>query len=88
MPIVIKRIKKYFSNKDGSPSTHFDSVAETGVTESELLKTIKLSANVFKLALPSAQYNDKGNYATVPVPPIKDERLRMHSKLNKTNKNE
>lgn len=82
---MTKRIKKYFSNRDGSPTSHFDSVAETGVTESELLKTIKLSANVFKLALPSAQYNEKSNYATVPVPPTKDERLRAHNKLNKTN---
>lgn len=66
MPIVQKRIKKYFSNRDGSPTTQFDSQAETGITESELLKTIKLSANVFKMVLPTAQYNDKSNYATIP----------------------
>lgn len=66
MPIVQKRIKKYFSNRDGSPTTQFDSQAETGITESELLKTIKLSANVFKMVLPTAQYNEKSNYATIP----------------------
>ena len=67
MSIVLKRIKKYFSNRDGFPSPNFDgSQADTGVTESELLKTIKLSANVFKMAVPSAQYNEKNNYATIP----------------------
>lgn len=91
MTIVQKRIKKYFSNRDGSPSTHFDSQAETGLTESELLKTIKLQANVFKMALPSAQYLEKNNYATIPGSQvIKNERpsLQERAKLNKTNKNQ
>lgn len=93
MTIVQKRIRKYFNNRDGSPSTHFDgSQAETGVTESELLKTIKLSANVFKMALPSAQYNEKNNYATIPGSQVikANERAneRANSKLNKTNKNQ
>ena len=54
MAIVQKRIRKYFHNRDGSPSTNFDSNIDTGITESELLRTIKLASNVFKMALPSA----------------------------------
>jgi NIMA (never in mitosis gene a)-related kinase len=89
MPIVQKRIKKYFSNRDGSPTTQFDSQAETGITESELLKTIKLSANVFKMVLPTAQYNEKSNYATIPgsqvINKLDRAQDRANSKLNKTN---
>jgi NIMA (never in mitosis gene a)-related kinase len=54
MAIVQKRIRKYFHNRDGSPSTNFDSNIDTGITESELHRTIKLTSNVFKMALPSA----------------------------------
>jgi hypothetical protein len=87
MPIVVKRIKKYFSNRDGSPSTHFDSQLETGMTESELLKTIKLTNNVFKMALPSAQYLEKNNYATIPGTQVaRNEKLVEKAKLNRTNK--
>lgn len=45
------------------------------------------------MALPSAQYNEKSNFATIPgsqaIPKTK-ERLqeRTNSKLNKTNKNQ
>lgn len=93
MSIVQKRIKKYFSNRDGSPTTQFDSQAETGITESELLKTIKLTSNVFKMVLPSSQYkyNEKSNYATIPGSQVinKLDRApdRASSKLNKTNVN-
>jgi len=55
MPIVVKRIKKYFSARDGSLSPGMDAVHEA-TSESELLKTIKLSKNVFKLTLPQATY--------------------------------
>ena len=51
MPIVIKRIKKYFSARDGSLSPAMDG-SNDQTSESELLKTIKLSKNVFKLSLP------------------------------------
>ena len=60
MPIVVKRIKKYFSNRDGSMSPHMESNEMT--SESELLKTIKLSKNVFKLSLPKAAYGQHQNY--------------------------
>jgi hypothetical protein len=43
MPIVNKRIKKYF--RDDAPLRDIDS-------EIELLKTIKFSKNLFKLKLP------------------------------------
>lgn len=54
MPIVVKRIKKYFP-RDGSPSPTMETNNEN-ISESELLKTIKLSKNVFKLSLPKAAY--------------------------------
>lgn len=57
-----------------------------------MLKTIKLSANVFKMVLPSAQYSEKNNYATIPGSQVikANERVneRANSKLNKTNKNQ
>lgn len=34
----------------------------------ELLQTIKLSKNLFKLSLPEAAYVDNLNFQTVPVP--------------------
>lgn len=55
MPIVVKRIKKYFPTRDGSPSPTMETNNEN-ISESELLKTIKLSKNVFKLSLPKAAY--------------------------------
>ena len=62
MPIVVKRIKKYFSNRDGSVSPE----PQEMTSESELLKTIKLSKNVFKLSLPKAAYGQHQNYQTIP----------------------
>lgn len=47
MPVVVKRTKKYFG--EDSPVKDYD-------TESELLRTIKFSNNVFKLKLPKANY--------------------------------
>jgi hypothetical protein len=44
MPIVAKRYKKYFNN-EVTPTRDVES-------ESELLKTIKFSKNIFKLKLP------------------------------------
>ena len=55
MPIVVKRIKKYFPNRDGSASPTMETNNEN-ISESELLKPIKLSKNVFKLSLPKAAY--------------------------------
>ena len=42
MPIVTKRIKKYFNEND----------YRDGESEAELLKTIKFSKNLFNLKLP------------------------------------
>lgn len=50
MPIVAKRIKKYFKDEGtGSGSLPRDVQQES---EAELLKTIKFSKNLFKLKLP------------------------------------
>lgn len=43
MPIVVKRAKKYFNS---------DVPIRDVESESELLKTIKFSKNIFKLKLP------------------------------------
>jgi len=43
MPVVAKRIKKYFSE---------EFIAKEIESESELLRTIKFSNNLFKLKLP------------------------------------
>ena len=66
MPIVIKRIKKYFSTRDGSLSPGMDTGIDNQTVESELLKTIKLSKNVFKLSLPQAAYGQHKNFQTIP----------------------
>ena len=64
MPIVLKRIKKYFSNRDGSISpTIMEPVTQN---DAELLRTIKLSKNVFKLSLPASNYGQNQNFATIP----------------------
>ena len=64
MPIVVKRIKKYFP-RDGSVSPTMEANQEQ-TSENELLKTIKLSKNVFKLSLPKAAYGQHQNYQTIP----------------------
>ena len=71
MPIVVKRIKKYFPGKE----SYFvpglfemqEETPEIGNTDSQLLRTIKLSKNVFKLSLPEATYAiQNANFATIP----------------------
>ena len=64
MSIVQKRMVKYFSNRDGSPSSL---MADQNPANTDLLQTIKLTKNVFKLTLPSASYDVQNNYATMPV---------------------
>lgn len=64
MPIVIKRIKKYFATKDGSISP--DIIADNVTSDAALLRTIKLSKNVFKLSLPASNYGPNSNFATIP----------------------
>ena len=66
-PIVVKRIKKYFSARDGSLSPAMEATNNEQTSESELLRTIKLSKNVFKLSLPQATYGTQNqNFATIP----------------------
>ena len=64
MPIVIKRIKKYFPGRghlfvpglfDNEEGAAGDSLGEDR-TDPELLRTIKLQRNVFNLVLPEPQY--------------------------------
>ncbi|CDW78008.1 protein kinase domain containing protein [Stylonychia lemnae] len=57
MGIVAKRARKYFHNE--IPLRDIES-------ESELLKTIKFSKNIFKLKLPQATY-EQLSFATIPV---------------------
>lgn len=65
MPIVFKRIKKYFKD-EALPSTSLGRVGEGGESEAELLKTIKFSKNLFKLKLPQATY-EQLSFATMPA---------------------
>ena len=54
MPIVAKRIKKYFK-EEGSMGGSLPRELPLE-SEAELLKTIKFSKNLFKLKLPQATY--------------------------------
>lgn len=64
MPIVAKRIKKYFKDDGlGSGSLGRDG---TVLENDELLKTIKFSKNLFKLKLPQATY-EQLSFATMPA---------------------
>lgn len=66
MPIVVKRIRKYFPETahlfvpglaaSGGELTDAEAAAHR-TSSSELLRTIKLSKNVFKLALPEPTYS-------------------------------
>jgi hypothetical protein len=51
MPIVSKRIRKYFGTDGGSLGRELG-VPHPQESEVELLKTIKFSKNIFKLKLP------------------------------------
>jgi len=62
---------KYFFNEDGSPIKIIQELDQTSQTHKDLLKTIKLSKNVFKLTLPSAAYGiQDANYQTMPTEKI------------------
>jgi len=61
MPIVIKRIKKYFPGRESIfCPTIFENdennLGETIEQNQELLRTIKLQRNVFQLVLPESTY--------------------------------
>jgi len=47
-----------------------------------LLRTIKLTKNVFKLTLPSATYNNDMNYQTMPVEKTIKRDQNSRSRLN------
>lgn len=76
MGIVSKRAKKYFS--EGQPIRDVES-------ESELLKTIKFSKNLFKLKLPQATY-EQLSFATIPIHSNKQRQLeqKRHQLSSKT----
>ena len=67
MPIVVKRIRKYFPetahlfvpglSASGGELTEAETSAANQTRSSELLRTIKLSKNVFSLALPEPTYS-------------------------------
>jgi hypothetical protein len=62
MPIVMKRYRKYFTNQDGSPVP----IMQEHPQRTDLLNTIKLIKNVFKLTLPEQNYDNSVNYQTMP----------------------
>lgn len=68
---MAKRTRKYFP--EAAPSKDIES-------ESELLKTIKFSKNLFKLKLPQATY-EQLSFATIPVhnsKSLQHKQLRNH----------
>ena len=77
MPIVIKRIKKYFPGREAlfvpslfdQPENGNDDAFAGARADSELLRTIKLQRNVFNLALPEPTYTQSmagSNFQTIP----------------------
>eukprot|EP00347_Sterkiella_histriomuscorum_P013274 403365346 len=77
MGIVSKRAKKYF-NSNEAPIRDIES-------ESELLKTIKFSKNLFKLKLPQATY-EQLSFATIPIHGSSSNKLQLQSsKLMRNN---
>lgn len=69
-------MRKYFGEVEGRNSPMF----EDRLANYDLLRTIKLSKNIFKLVMPQSTYAPGQNYATVPAPQIprkaKEERTR------------
>lgn len=78
MPIILKRIEKYFTNADGSLNPLFE---QTETVDAKLLRTIKLSKNVFKLSLPNPAYDNKSNFATIPGSQVPKPKERSESRL-------
>lgn len=65
LPYVMKRVRKYFS-RDGMVNPAIFDTQEAPPTDSELLRTIRLSKNVFKLSLPEPAYAQNVNFQTIP----------------------
>lgn len=61
MAIIARRVKKYFKDESMNNSV----MTTQPDQESELLKTIKFSKNLFKLKLPQPTY-DSIQFATLP----------------------
>jgi hypothetical protein len=57
MPIIVRRVKKYFKDETMNHSVMSAHGQMGGDAESELLKTIKFSKNLFKLKLPPPTYD-------------------------------
>lgn len=57
MPIIVRRVKKYFKDETMNHSVMSAHGHIGGDAESELLKTIKFSKNLFKLKLPPPTYD-------------------------------
>jgi len=47
----------------------------------ELLRTIRLNKNLYKLQLPEATYSENQNYQTVPAPNIYSTRKKSQAKM-------
>lgn len=58
----MKRIRKYFSRDGQINPAIFDMTNESSTIDSELLRTIKLNKNVFKLSLPEPAYSQNVNF--------------------------
>ena len=71
MPIVVKRIRKYFPGREHvfvpglfeNPGDNTEALIATGTNDSELLRTIKLQTTVFKLSLPGPTYAQSAHAA-------------------------
>jgi hypothetical protein len=64
MPIIVRRIKKYFKDETMNNSV-MTANGQMLDMESELLKTIKFSKNLYKLKLPPPTY-DGVQFSTIP----------------------
>lgn len=65
--IVEKRYKKYFCDQEGNPLPIMQLNDSVHMSNQDMLKTIKLRKNVFKLSLPRPAYTQLDNYQTMPL---------------------
>jgi hypothetical protein len=63
-------MKKYFGGKEDN-GTKLADLTSNDFADSELLRTIKLSKNLFKMKLPKADYESQVPFNTLPGPKIK-----------------
>lgn len=87
MPIIQKRMRKYFGGKDDQGSgTKLADLTSNNFADSELLRTIKLSKNLFKMKLPKATY--EAPFQTLPGPTIKSRAAQNRIAQNMTDGSE